>query len=69
MSSVMIRCPNTGLTVSTGIETEAVSFRKLPKVSSRMACPACGEEHVWTISSAWLSGQPRGVRRPKIEAA
>ena len=69
MSSVMIKCPNTGGTVSTGIETEAVVFRKLPKISSRMLCPACGEEHVWSVTSAWLEGEPRLVERPKIAAA
>ena len=69
MSSLMIRCPNTGGTVSTGIETEAIVFRKLPKIPSRMLCPACGEEHVWSVASAWLKGEPRLVGRAKTEAA
>ncbi len=59
MSSVMIRCPNTGLAVSTAIETEPAVFRQLPKGASRMLCPACGQEHVWMTSSAWLKGEPR----------
>jgi hypothetical protein len=72
MSSVMIRCPNTGRAVSTAIETEPTVFRRLPKVASRMLCPACGEEHDWSVSSAWLSGEQRPlvlVPKPKIEAA
>ena len=72
MSSVMIRCPNTGRAVSTAIETEPAVFRKLPKVSSKMLCPACRQEHDWTIGSAWLSGEPRPltlVGGRKIEAA
>jgi predicted RNA-binding Zn-ribbon protein involved in translation (DUF1610 family) len=71
MSSVMIRCPNTGLAVSTAIETESAVFRQLPKVASRMICPACGQEHVWMRSSAWLSGEPRLVeeRRPAGKTA
>jgi len=72
MSSVMIRCPNTGRAVSTAIETEPAVFRKLPKIASRMRCPACGEEHDWSVTSAWLSGEPRPlalVPQPKIEAA
>jgi hypothetical protein len=69
MSSVMIRCPSTGGTVSTGIETEPAVFRKLPIISSRMRCPACGEEHVWSADSAWLEGGPRLVKQPRIEAA
>jgi hypothetical protein len=67
MSSVMIRCPNTGRSVSTAIETEPSVFRLLPKTSARMICPACGQEHVFSTSSAWLSGEPRMVEttRPK----
>ena len=59
MTSVMIRCPNTGRAVSTAIETEPAVFRNLPKVSSRMQCPACGEEHVWSVTSAWLCNEPQ----------
>jgi hypothetical protein len=34
MSLVMIKCPLTGRAVSTAIETEASSFRRLPKVTA-----------------------------------
>jgi endogenous inhibitor of DNA gyrase (YacG/DUF329 family) len=64
MSLVMIKCPVTGRAVSTAIETEPNSFRRLPKVIAHMGCPACGRDHEWTISSAWLSGEPRLVERP-----
>ena len=72
MSVVMIRCPATGLAVSTAIETEPSTFRKLPKVAGRMHCPACGRDHTWSINSAWLAGEPQLVvsaRSSKIEAA
>jgi hypothetical protein len=72
MSAVMIWCPVTGRAVSTAIETEPATFHKLPTVSGRMHCPACERDHTWTISSAWLSGEPRLVtpaRSSKIEAA
>jgi hypothetical protein len=71
MSSIMIRCPNTGRTVSTAIEVEPSVFRKLPKMDARMHCPACGEDHRWTTSSAWLAGGPRLVEqsRPRKTAA
>jgi hypothetical protein len=61
MSTVMIRCPNTGLPVSTAIETEPSVFRLLPKIYARMHCPACGQEHTWAVSSAWLANEPRLV--------
>jgi len=54
MSAVMIRCPRTDRAVSTQIDTEASVFQRLPEVESRMQCPACGEEHVWSPSNAWL---------------
>jgi hypothetical protein len=63
MSSVMIRCPISGEPVSTAIEVEPNVFRKLPKISARMLCPACGQEHVWATSSACLSDEPVNGRR------
>ena len=71
MSAVMIRCPVTGRAVSTAIETEPGVFRKLPKVTGRMHCPTCGQDHAWTVSSAWLAGEPRLVERtqPKTTVA
>ncbi len=59
MSSVMIRCPITREPVSTAIEVEPSVFRRLPKVAARMFCPACGQEHVWATSSAWLVDESR----------
>jgi hypothetical protein len=59
MSSVMITCVATGRAVSTGIETEPGVFRNLPKeMPVLMHCPACGQDHEWTVSSAWLAGEP-----------
>jgi endogenous inhibitor of DNA gyrase (YacG/DUF329 family) len=69
MSSVMIKCPKTGRPVSTQIEVEPSVFRRLPKIASRMHCPACGQEHVWMMSSAWLSGEPRLVEPAETAAA
>jgi len=67
MSAVMIKCPVTGKAVSTAIETEASSFRRLPKVTAHMRCPACGRDHEWTVSSAWLSGEPRLVAKRPVQ--
>jgi len=61
MSSVMIKCPNTGRPVSTAIEIEPSVFRQLPNLRARMFCPACGKEHNWMTASAWLAGEPRPV--------
>jgi hypothetical protein len=61
MSSVMIRCPNTGLAVSTQIEMESAVFRKLAKMAARMTCAACGQEHVWMTSAGWLDDEDKPI--------
>ena len=58
MATVMIRCPRTGSAVSTQIGAEAADFERLPSVAARLHCPACGEEHIWTPSVAWLTDNP-----------
>lgn len=68
MSSVMIRCPATGRSVSTAIETEPADFRRLPNIAARMRCPACGEDHVWFTASAWLEGVPPVATRNVMAA-
>jgi hypothetical protein len=46
----------TGRAVSTTIETEMADFSRLPQVPTRLRCPVCSDEHVWTASEAWLGG-------------
>ena len=62
MSSVMINCPTTGHAVSTAVEMEPSVFNRLPNLAGRMRCPACGQEHVWAVRSAWLTDVPSVAR-------
>jgi hypothetical protein len=55
MSMIMIRCPETGSEISTGIECEDADFRSLPFVITQTTCPSCGREHSWSKSDAWLN--------------
>jgi hypothetical protein len=55
MSTIMIKCPQTGEAVSTGIEVERDTFVALPDASAQMRCPACGEDHIWRKAQAWLA--------------
>jgi endogenous inhibitor of DNA gyrase (YacG/DUF329 family) len=55
MSIVMIKCPQTGNAVSTGIEIEPDSFNSLPDISAHMRCSACGDQHIWSKGEAWLT--------------
>ena len=58
LSAVMIKCPNTGKLIATGIETDADTFRRLPDTLSRTHCPHCGVEHAWWKREALLLDQP-----------
>ena len=53
---VTITCPNTGREISTGIETDAITFENLPDVLNRTHCPVCGLEHLWWKREAHLDG-------------
>jgi hypothetical protein len=61
MGVVMIKCPETGRAVSTGIEIEHDSFAMLPDVSAGMQCSACGGYHVWRKADAWLDDRRSGA--------
>ena len=65
MSSVMIRCPNSGVAVSTQIEMESAVFRNLPRMAARMNRPACGQEHVWMTCAAWLDDEAKPIEGNK----
>lgn len=62
MSMIMIRCPETGREISTGIECEDDDFRKLPFVITQTICLSCGREHSWSKSETWLNdGSSNGL--------
>jgi hypothetical protein len=52
VGTVVIRCPRTGRQVPTGLEIDEATWGSLPVVISRMTCPACGAEHVWSKTYA-----------------
>jgi hypothetical protein len=55
MNTVMIKCPQTGRWVSTGIDVTPDGFAKMPAVASKMHCPACGRDHSWSKKDAMIS--------------
>jgi endogenous inhibitor of DNA gyrase (YacG/DUF329 family) len=63
MSLVLIKCPETGRVVSTGIEMERATFDALPNVGAPMKCPACASTHVWSKKDAWLAEHGEGQKR------
>jgi hypothetical protein len=54
MGVIMIRCPQTGRDIPTGIEMEPEQFKAAPVFFSRVRCPVCAGEHEWFAKDAWV---------------
>jgi hypothetical protein len=50
----MVKCPATGLSVFTGIDTDEESLVAAPDVPARSECPLCHRVHTWWKREAWL---------------
>jgi hypothetical protein len=55
MGCVMITCPVTGKPVSTGIDAELAALDQAIPFQAFVHCPACGADHGWSRSDAWIS--------------
>jgi hypothetical protein len=55
---VMVKCPETGRAIPTGIETDRESFQRCAVFFARTLCPTCRIEHAWFAREAWVE-QPR----------
>jgi hypothetical protein len=51
---IVIRCPNTGREVSTGLESDARTYQRIPVFFSRTYCPTCRTNHEWFARDAWV---------------
>ena len=52
---IVIRCPETGETVPTGVVVpDTRSFDALLLPRRHLTCPSCGRQHAWTKDSAWV---------------
>jgi hypothetical protein len=52
MGTIFFECPKTGRPVSTGVETEPISFCRLSKTWLEVFCPLCERFHGAKI---WLA--------------
>ena len=60
MGTVMIRCPETGHEISTGMQADGESFRTAPVFFARAYCPICRTEHEWFAKDPWVrEGNPK----------
>ena len=63
---LMIRCPNRGHDISTGIEIKVDEIHKLPNIRTFTHCPRCGMSHGWTAKDAWVIDDPRNPKRAML---
>jgi hypothetical protein len=69
MGAVMVRCPETGQDIPTGLVSDRESFRAMPVFFARVHCPICRTEHEWFAQEAWVceaEPRPRPVRKVKV---
>jgi hypothetical protein len=51
---VMVKCPQTGQAIPTGIKTDRESFGRRAVFFSRTHCPICRTDHAWFAQEAWV---------------
>ena len=54
MGAVMIKCPETGRSIPTGIVADRKSFHATPVFFAQAYCPYCRTEHEWFAQQAWI---------------
>jgi hypothetical protein len=54
MGMVMVKCPETGHAIPTGIKTDRESFGRRAVFFSRTRCPICRTDHAWFAREAWV---------------
>jgi hypothetical protein len=55
MGLLMIKCPNTGRGILTGMNATESSFNSSPVFFGRTFCPDCEISHEWFAKDAWVS--------------
>jgi len=69
MGSVMIKCPETGSDIPTGMVADRRSFSAMPVFFARVLCPLCNTEHEWFAREAWVRDVDPPSRRALSQAA
>jgi hypothetical protein len=62
MGTLVFVCPITGHQVSTGVEVDRSSYKRLPRTKTAIFCPHCRKNHLLSRIWAWLdSNDPKVV--------
>jgi hypothetical protein len=63
MGTVMVKCPDTGRNIPTGIVADRASFNSTPVFFARVRCPICRRDHEWFAREAWVRESEPPTRR------
>ena len=63
MGIVMIRCPQTGRDIRTGMTADRNTFDATPVFFARAYCSFCRTEHEWFAQEAWICEEPQSLAR------
>jgi hypothetical protein len=69
MGAVMIKCPDTGRDIPTGMIADRRSFSATPVFFARVLCPLCNTQHEWFAREAWVRDADPPNRRALSQAA
>jgi len=68
MGMIMVKCPQTGRAIPTGIMIDRESFQRSPVFFKRTRCPICSADHAWFAREAWID-EPGGRARHRAAEA
>jgi hypothetical protein len=54
MGTLMVKCPDTGRDIATGLVVDRRRFSSTPVFFGRVFCPLCRTEHEWFAREAWV---------------
>jgi hypothetical protein len=54
MGIVMIKCPESGRAIATGMEADRDRFSRSPVFFGRTFCAICKSSHEWFAREAWV---------------
>jgi hypothetical protein len=62
MGMIMIKCPQTGASIPTGVAMNKARFQAASLSANEVVCSACGGMHFWSKKDAWVSEGSDGHR-------
>ena len=69
MGMLMIKCPQTGRAIATGIESDRDRFLRSTVFYGRTPCPICKTDHSWFAPEAWVQESDAPIASARISVA